>query len=243
MSADPSDLPPAKAANGHLALKAGPPHRRGKVARLPKVLRDQINLMIRDGHSYKHILETIKNLPDATGLRITGQNLCRWKSGGYLDWLAQQEWREDLRDRQADALELLDDSKNSRLHEVSLQVAVMRIFELLQRLEASTLSANLQDLPPGLLRLLAVLPRITREALRYQKYRDACHRARAQLQALHDPKRKLNDDERRAIVRNVDEILGLPSETFLHDTPPLAADAKGAAPSSSANGKDPPDSK
>ena len=94
----------------------------------------------------------------------------------------------------------------------------MRILELLQRLETSTVSPNLQDLPPGFLRLLAVLPRISREALRYQKYRDACAQARAQLQVLKDPKRKLNDEERRAIVRNVDEILGIPSENDVRDS-------------------------
>jgi len=43
-----------------------------------------------------------------------------------------------------------------------------------------------------------------------QKYRDACASARATLREL-DPKRKLDESETRAIVRKVDEILGLPS--------------------------------
>jgi len=168
--------------NGHATLAVTTAHRRGKVARFPKALRDQINQMIRDGSSYSAIIQKLKSSPETASLVISKQNLSRWKLGGYQDWLAQQEWREDMRER---------------------------IFQLLQRLETSSLPTNLQDLPPGFIRLLAVLPRISREALRYQKYRDACVRARAQLQALQDPKRKLNDDERRAIVRNVDEILGL----------------------------------
>ena len=195
--------------NGHATLAVTTAHRRGKVARFPKALRDQINQMIRDGSSYSAIIQKLKSSPETASLVISKQNLSRWKLGGYQDWLAQQEWREDMRERQADALELLHDSESSKFQEVSLQVAAMRIFQLLQRLETSSLPTNLQDLPPGFIRLLAVLPRISREALRYQKYRDACVRARAQLQALQDPKRKLNDDERRAIVRNVDEILGL----------------------------------
>jgi hypothetical protein len=232
MPAAQSQVALVKVENGHLSPRKRLPHRRGKVARLPKLLRDQINQMLRDGHSYHHILEKLKTIPDAATIPISKQNLSRWKFGGYLDWLAQQEWREDLHDRQADALQLLEDPTGSRFQEVSLQIAAMRIFELLQRLQASTLSANLQDLPPGFLRLLAVLPRITREALRYQKYRDACHRARAQLQALHDPKRKLNDDERRAIVRNVDEILGLPAEPYLREPVPAETDAKENRPQS-----------
>jgi hypothetical protein len=195
--------------NGHAALAPRVPHRRGKVARLPKSARDQINQMLRDGASYTQILTRINSTPEFSNLLLSKHNLSRWKRGGYQDWLARQEWREDVRDRQSESLELLDDSRNSKFHEVSLQVAAMRIFELLQRLETSTLSPNLQDLPPAFLRLLAVLPRISREALRYQKYRDACVQARQQIQLLQDPNRKLNDEERRAIVHKVDEILGL----------------------------------
>jgi len=74
------------------------------------------------------------------------------------------------------------------------------------------------------------LARASSETLQLQKYREACAQARAALQNLRDPKRKLNDDERRAIVRNVDEILGLSSEAF-----PFRAGAgqNGASPSSS----------
>jgi hypothetical protein len=45
-----------------------------------------------------------------------------------------------------------------------------------------------------------------------QKYRDTCARARAALREL-DPKRKLDESETRAIVRKVDEILGLASNS------------------------------
>src|SRR3954470_12934811 len=148
MPAAQSEVALVKIENGHLSPRKRLPHRRGKVARLPKLLRDQINRMLRDGHSYHHILEKLKTIPDAATIPISKQNLSRWKFGGYLDWLAQQEWREDLHDRQADALPLLEDPTGSWFQEVSLQIAAMRIFELLQRLEASTLSANLQDLPP-----------------------------------------------------------------------------------------------
>ena len=201
-----SQVPPL---NGQAVLVPPPPHRRGKIARLPKSARDQINQMLRDGASYQRILATLHANPELSSLQISEHSLSRWKQGGYQDWLARQEWREDAREIQTESLELLDDSRNSRFHEVSLQVAAMRIFELLQRLEASCLSPNLQDLPPAFLRLLAVLPRISREALRYQKYRDACLQARQQIQALQNPNRKLNDEERRAIVDKVDQILGI----------------------------------
>src|SRR6185503_14622089 len=47
----------------------------GKVARLPKALRDKINLMIQDGLSYPAIIES---LGDA-GKELNVVNLCRWR--------------------------------------------------------------------------------------------------------------------------------------------------------------------
>jgi hypothetical protein len=61
-------------------------------------------------------------------------------------------------------------------------------------------------------RLINALVRASRETMLVQKYRDTCARARAALREL-DPKRKLNESETRAIVRKVDEILGLASNS------------------------------
>ena len=60
-----------------------------------------------------------------------------------------------------------------------------------------------------------------------QKYRTACAQARDALSELKNPKRKLNQNETRAIVRKVDEILGLGSSDYnepeLDDQPDAAA--------------------
>src|SRR2546421_11844157 len=67
--------------------------RRGKVARLPKSVRDQINVMIQDGVTYLEIIERLG--PDASALNE--QNLSSWKSGGYLDWLRELQLVEALK--------------------------------------------------------------------------------------------------------------------------------------------------
>src|SRR5262245_13523383 len=87
----------------------------------------------------------------------------------------------------------------------------MRLFQLFKKLEPAAFAIIAQEKPEAYIRLFSALPRITRESLRYQQYRDACLQARAEVQKLHDPKRELTDSERRAIVRKVDEILGLAS--------------------------------
>jgi len=75
----------------------------------------------------------------------------------------------------------------------------------------STLDQKLGGDSAAFARLLNALCRASKETMLLQKYRDACAKARAALQTLHDPKRKLTDDERRSIVLQVDDILGLSS--------------------------------
>src|SRR4051812_31259145 len=137
----PPDIAPA---NGARLPPLDDPHRRGKIARLPKAVRDQINQMLRDGAAYETIIQKLNSTPGILPYPISQHNLSQWKRGGYQHWLDQQEWREDMRAKQADAVDLLQESESPKLHEVSLQLAVMRVFELLQRFQAASLSASLQ---------------------------------------------------------------------------------------------------
>jgi hypothetical protein len=76
----------------------------------------------------------------------------------------------------------------------------------------SILDCRLGGDSAAFVRLINALVRASRETMLVQKYRDACARARAALREL-DPKRKLDESETRAIVRKVDEILGLASSS------------------------------
>jgi len=55
--------------------------------------------------------------------------------------------------------------------------------------------------------------RLSRSILTLQQYRAACAEAQAKIRDLRDPKRKLTEDERRAIILQVDEILGIGNGT------------------------------
>jgi hypothetical protein len=197
----------------------------GKIARLPKDLRDKVNVMLRDGVPYSRVLKHIEDsLPVPLEDPISEQNLSNWKNAGHQVWLHDQEQREEILEARDDALQFPGDDE-SRLEQATLKIASTRLFQLFKHLEPAAFAGLAQRKPETYARLFSALPRITREGLRYQKYRDACVQARAALQPLKDPKRKLNDDERRAIVRHVDEILGLASPARPPDTPPANGDA------------------
>jgi len=80
-----------------------PRYRRGAIARLPKNLRDQINLMLDDGLPYPLIS---KRLADNSGLSISDDSISRWKQGGYQDYLRELRLLNESRQRHELTLDL-----------------------------------------------------------------------------------------------------------------------------------------
>jgi hypothetical protein len=80
--------------------------RTGKIARLPKAVRDQLNQRLADGESGEALLEWLHSLPEVLevlvrhfeGRPILKQNLSEWRMGGFRDWEARQERLEQVRD-------------------------------------------------------------------------------------------------------------------------------------------------
>ena len=203
-----SEIPQSAICNPHSKARHSFRRNNGNVARLPKTIRDNINQMIEDGVTYPEI---IKRLGDH-GKDLKPDNLSQWKKRGYQDWLAEQAFIARIRARQETPSELVRDFDGTDVNHAALQLGTLHIFDALRDLGPGSLDKKLGGDCSAFARLLNALARASRETMLLQKYREACVRARAALQELKDPKRELNDEERRAIVRKVDEILGLSSE-------------------------------
>lgn len=88
--------------------------RNGKIARLPRDIREQLNRRLHDGQLQTNLVEWLNSLPEAQavlkaefdGRPISEQNLSEWKTGGYRDWILQQEAIELVRHMDADSNEL-----------------------------------------------------------------------------------------------------------------------------------------
>jgi hypothetical protein len=73
--------------------------RNGKIARLPRNIRDELNHRLQDGEPGGRILEWLNALPPVSavlaaefgGDAVNAQNLSNWRKGGYSDWLKRQE--------------------------------------------------------------------------------------------------------------------------------------------------------
>jgi len=76
----------------------------GKIARLPRAIRQRLNLRIREGEKGKTLVAWLNSLPEVQALvhfeyddkPIREQNLSEWRQAGYRGWLAAVEAREAM---------------------------------------------------------------------------------------------------------------------------------------------------
>lgn len=73
--------------------------RNGKIARLPRAIRDELNRRLDNGEQGVQLVNWLNGVPEVRevlrkefdGRPINEVNLTDWKNGGFLDWQAQQE--------------------------------------------------------------------------------------------------------------------------------------------------------
>jgi hypothetical protein len=88
--------------------------RNGKIARLPRDLRDELNRRLQNGEQGGPLLAWLNGLPHVRqtlvegfgGVAISKQNLCEWRAGGFAEWQARQETLDQARELAADAGEI-----------------------------------------------------------------------------------------------------------------------------------------
>lgn len=150
---------------------------KGKVARLPKAVRDKLNIMLLDGLTYGEIL---KALGDAAK-GVTERNITSWVQGGYKAWISQQRNLDETRVKQEVAMDLACPEGGSKIHEATLQLAATSLSEMLRELNCSSFQELLRDDPAQLTALLNSLARISDAEIRCERHRLESEAKRAKL--------------------------------------------------------------
>jgi hypothetical protein len=138
--------------------------RNGKIARLPKAVRDELNQRLEEGEQGPSLLAWLNGRDDVramlktqfNGRPINKQNLSEWRQGGWEDWQRRQESLEMVRDLMEDAAELREITEGRRLSDV---IAEMAALALARQLRAA------DQLPEGTEQVRATLA-IIREVVR-----------------------------------------------------------------------------
>ena len=129
--------------------------RRGKIARLPQSIREQVNQRLQDGQEGKQIAEWLNTLPEVNqlmeaefkSLPVNENNLSNWKLGGYMDWQAQQDALDAASQLAEDAAQLDEAGGRQITEQLALSLAA-RLAVALRQLN------TLRDDPEGQLKLL-----------------------------------------------------------------------------------------
>ncbi len=88
--------------------------RTGKIARLPRLIRNELNQRLDDGVEGKKLVCWLNRMPEVRavmkesfeGKPVTEQNLSEWKAGGFAEWMGRQEALEQARELGEEAEDL-----------------------------------------------------------------------------------------------------------------------------------------
>lgn len=151
------------------------PHRRrrGKIARLPRKIREEINVMLDDRLPHAKIIARLGDL----GKNINRQNLINWQHGGFKDWLKDQPWLDELHASLDFVTNVLDDSDSPKLREASLIIAVRQMYDLIKSFEPADFKEQLAGDPAAYSRILNSLAKLAEVGLRYDRERAEATRA------------------------------------------------------------------
>ena len=126
-------------------------HRRnGKVARLPKAFREQVNIQLDEGKTYAKIIVW---LAENGHPGFTLDNLSQWYAGGYQDWLKQEKLS-------AVAVDIVRQSDGSKTEQAARDIATARIFETLMDFDPDTLIKRLNTRPEHFTTVLNTFTRL-----------------------------------------------------------------------------------
>jgi hypothetical protein len=123
----------------------------GKIARLPRQIREELNRRLDDGESGVDVVAWLNAQPkvravlekEFAGRPINEQNVSEWKLGGYVEWQKHQEALALARELTADAKELTEATGESLAEAVS-SVLAARYATILGTLNAAT-GENAED--------------------------------------------------------------------------------------------------
>ena len=177
--------------------------RKGKVAHLPKAVRDQINQMLLDGLGYAKI---IKSLGDQ-GKGLIEKNISNWKTGGFQDWLRDQEKIQASQRKMEFALDILSNIKPediSKIHQTTLYVAALNLLDLIVDFDPTILRPMIEANSDKYCRLLAAITKLSDGAVRCERHRtDQAEREAkiAKTKALTERKKGVSDEAFRTAVK------------------------------------------
>jgi len=179
--------------------------RLGKIARLSREIREELNVRLQNGEVGRKLVEWLNGLPAAQavlaenfgGRAISTQNLSEWKQGGYEDWVRHQEncAYAVMLTEMSDDLEGV--AGETRLEDRLAAPMAMALARLLREAEEAPAGAEQRRTILDVARQLSQLRRESHQAERVRMERERW--AHKELELLEEERHVAED---KAIVKN-----------------------------------------
>lgn len=163
----------------------------GKVARLPKPVRDAVNHMLLNGATLQAVCDWLATEGHPG---FNPENISNWRQGGHQDWLKAQERFENLKlkaearkaMREQLAAEGLDitDSNTARLMEIADEVLDEFDITALKDVAKNDPSKVFQLLTAATASASAGKVKLAELELKVRRYEDAAREAKAKLEVI-----------------------------------------------------------
>ncbi len=172
--------------------------RNGKIARLPRKIRDELNRRLDDAEQGARLVEWLNSLPevkqildtDFEGRAINEVNLTEWKQGGFLDWQVQQETMAGLVNVKADGQELAGAGGSVT---DDLEAIVMARY-------ATTLYSSNGEMSAEVQARLQSLSKSLRDLVRYRRCQQSRDRTQILRESLEIKRQKTEEGQRKKFL-------------------------------------------
>jgi hypothetical protein len=165
--------------------------RNGKIARLPKSLRDMINRMLDDNLPYRVIIDELGE----AGEGLNAQNLTNWRQGGYQDDLKRQAMIERARAQMGFAADMLKETGPNTAGQI-LQtcnlVAATQMLDVIVDYGTDALKQMIVKKPLAYLTLLNTLCNMSNAAVQADQHRIDVQEAQSHAAASVPPAAPIN---------------------------------------------------
>ena len=204
--------------------------RNGKIARLPRHIRDELNRRLDNAEQGIQLVEWLNSLPEVKqvletqfgGRPINEVNLTEWKNGGFLEWQGQQETAALLEDLKSG----VDPTAKISPGELTEPLATAVVAHYAATLSRSHVDASdeLRQRLRSLSRSLRDVVRLRRSELARQQTQFGQQRLEIERQWLELERQKTDDGQRK-------KFLELANDAGIHErlTPKMTPEEKALA--------------
>lgn len=169
----------------------------GKIARLPRHIRTDLNHRLDDGQEGQPLLDWLNALPlveqmideQFGGVPISPQNLSEWRQGGFREWLLRQE----LIEQACQADDYADDLED----EVVTSQLAGKLASLLAARYAAVLGGWHGDPSPEMMEMIYLLRALNKDLALLQKTLQSAEKQQREREKANDEEEKLMMEEEK----------------------------------------------